>query len=1153
MIQLFDALGAQHEHRVRAVAVDPGPVVGADEEVVRAPGRTGQLGADRDLLDLVELAGGVEVAADQADQHEDEHGAEHSQHDAPPPSRPGGGRPRCGDARRGLVVAPVPELLPADAEEGADHEPEEEVHRGPLRKVKVTGPTPISSPSVRRIGLVGVTRVPLRRVPLLEPSSVRVQRSPSRRMTAWRRLTRVSSTGMSRSGPRPIVVTDAQHVIRPVAPHESGGHLGGRSRSGAARAAGAAGGPAAAEPTGAARRASTAGTPGRRAGSASISMRTLRRHVPPVVLPGLGERLLQTLAEEPGCLVDGRLVVGVEPHPELRWDGRPAPLGPDVAQHLREHAALEVGQVELTAGADGAAHRAAHGRRARGGGGAAEDPRPEEAGQQPHDDSDQREHEARGYGRAAPPEVHAAAGEPSPRPRREIGTLRRVEGHADGRRGRSGRPLRGRRRAGRRRHRARAADRPCRRRSPGGLPRQAVVREHLLPLLQPPAHPDRAGPRAPHQRRLRRSHGLRGAHRAARSSGWPATTASPAGATPRSPSSPTTPTRGRGLATVLLEYLAAAARDVGVTGFHRAGAPAEPPDAVGVQAGRVRGHEPLRRRRDRGRARHRADRGRARRDGRAGQPAPRPARWPASSTRARSPSSARRGGAGTLGHAVFRRLVEAGFDGPVYPVNPEAGHVGSVRAYPSVLDVPDEVDLAVVVVPASEVPEVVEDCGQKRVRGLVVISAGFAEAGRGRRRGGGPAGRPGPQPRHAHGRPEHHGRDQHRAPGAAARVVHRGRCRPPAASGCSSQSGTIGAAVLDELGRHGLGVSTFVAAGNKADVSGNDLLQYWEQDDRTDVVLLYLESFGNPRNFAADRPPGLDPQADRGGEGGSARAAGDEVLDDETPRRRRWRSTRSSPRPASSGSRPSSSSSTRPGSSPTSPSRAAAGWPCCPTSGGRRSSRRTPASRRGWSWRRCRTAPSRPSRRRSASDARLSNPLELTSEAGPAEYGAAMAALVDDPQVDAVLVLHAPTIPDRTSEVARAVAGAVSTHGADDRGGQLPRPPRARCARRPRPHPRPSRSPRPPRWRSAGWPGTPSGAGSQPGLVPELDGAADAVGGAGAGRGRAGRARTGRSSWTPWRRGRCSPPTGSTRSSSGWSTARTRRSRPPRRSATRSP
>ena len=84
---------------------------------------------------------------------------------------------------------------------------------------------------------------------------------------------------------------------------------------------------------------------------------------------------------------------------------------------------------------------------------------------------------------------------------------------------------------------------------------------------------------------------------------------------------------------------------------------------------------------------------------------------------------------GTLGHAVFRRLVEAGFDGPVYPVNPEADHVGSVRAYPSVLDVPDEVDLAVVVVPADQVPEVVEECGRKRVRGLVVISAGFAEAG----------------------------------------------------------------------------------------------------------------------------------------------------------------------------------------------------------------------------------------------------------------------------------------------------------------------------------------------------------------------------------------------------------------------------------------
>ncbi len=87
------------------------------------------------------------------------------------------------------------------------------------------------------------------------------------------------------------------------------------------------------------------------------------------------------------------------------------------------------------------------------------------------------------------------------------------------------------------------------------------------------------------------------------------------------------------------------------------------------------------------------------------------------------------------------------------------------------------------------------------------------------------------------------------APGVSMRATFAEVAPLPGRIGVSSQSGTIGAAILDQLRRRGLGVSTFVATGNKADVSGNDLLQYWEQDPATDLVLLYLESFGNPRNF----------------------------------------------------------------------------------------------------------------------------------------------------------------------------------------------------------------------------------------------------------------------------------------------------------------
>ncbi|HLH21907.1 MAG TPA: GNAT family N-acetyltransferase [Chloroflexota bacterium] len=204
---------------------------------------------------------------------------------------------------------------------------------------------------------------------------------------------------------------------------------------------------------------------------------------------------------------------------------------------------------------------------------------------------------------------------------------------------------------------------------------------------------------------------------------------------------------------------------------------------------------------------------------------------------------------GSVGSEVFHNLVAYEFGGPVYPVNPAASVVQCVPAYPSVEAVPGPVDLAVVAVPAAHVLEVAEACGRKGVRALVVLSAGFAETG--------PAGRA----RQA---------ALLRACRAAGMRLIGPNCIgigntdpairlnatfgpfvPPAGRiGFSSQSGALGLAAMDYAGALGLGISSFVTVGNKADISGNDLLHYWETDPHTDVILLYLESFGNPRKFA---------------------------------------------------------------------------------------------------------------------------------------------------------------------------------------------------------------------------------------------------------------------------------------------------------------
>ncbi|EWM10250.1 GNAT family N-acetyltransferase, partial [Kutzneria sp. 744] len=200
--------------------------------------------------------------------------------------------------------------------------------------------------------------------------------------------------------------------------------------------------------------------------------------------------------------------------------------------------------------------------------------------------------------------------------------------------------------------------------------------------------------------------------------------------------------------------------------------------------------------------------------------------------------------AGTVGHAVLGRLVDSGFTGRLMAVNPHAAKIDGVPSYSSVLELPVVPDLAVVAVPAGSVPLVLADCATRKVPAVVVITAGIT----------------GDEKLH----------------GAVLDTVHNGgfrmvgpNClgvvntdpairldasfsdRPARAGdiGVVTQSGGAGIALVDQLSAAGLGVSTMVSTGDKYDVSGNDMLRWWEFDEATRVAVLYLESFGNPRKF----------------------------------------------------------------------------------------------------------------------------------------------------------------------------------------------------------------------------------------------------------------------------------------------------------------
>ena len=202
---------------------------------------------------------------------------------------------------------------------------------------------------------------------------------------------------------------------------------------------------------------------------------------------------------------------------------------------------------------------------------------------------------------------------------------------------------------------------------------------------------------------------------------------------------------------------------------------------------------------------------------------------------------------GSIGAAVMANLVAGGFTGQIYAVNPNATTIEGLPAYASLRDVP-EAELAVIGVPAAQVVDVARDCAAAGVGALVVLSAGFSEVGEaGERRQRElvavcrAAGMRlvGPNCLGVINTDPAVSLNASFAPGAP----------PPGRVGFASQSGAFGIAALDLARSHGIGLSSFISAGDKADLSGNDFLQYWEADERTDVIALYLESFGNPAKF----------------------------------------------------------------------------------------------------------------------------------------------------------------------------------------------------------------------------------------------------------------------------------------------------------------
>ena len=384
----------------------------------------------------------------------------------------------------------------------------------------------------------------------------------------------------------------------------------------------------------------------------------------------------------------------------------------------------------------------------------------------------------------------------------------------------------------------------------------------------------------------------------------------------------------------------------------------------------------------------------------------------------------------SIGGRLFRNLVTQPFGGVVYPVNPKARVVQGVAAYRSIRDVPGEVELAFIAVPAAHVLAVAEECGRAGVRGLVVISSGFGEVG--------PEGM---ELQHelvivcrAHGMrligPNCMG-IANTDPDLRLNGTFVSAWPPEGRVAFMSQSGALGLAVMNQAAALGMGLSSFVSVGNKADISGNDLLAYWEQDPRTDVVLLYLESLGNPRRFGsyarriARRKPIVAVKSGRSAAGarassshtGALLAANDSAADalfrqhgvirTDTLEEMFDVATLLANQPVPKGDRVA-----------IVTNAGGLGIQCADT-----------CEARGVHVPELDPATVEKLRAFLPAEASVGNPVDMIASAGPLDYAQAIAAVADDPGVDALIVIYIPPLEQDAPPIARALIETVSGLG----------------------------------------------------------------------------------------------------------------------------
>ena len=203
---------------------------------------------------------------------------------------------------------------------------------------------------------------------------------------------------------------------------------------------------------------------------------------------------------------------------------------------------------------------------------------------------------------------------------------------------------------------------------------------------------------------------------------------------------------------------------------------------------------------------------------------------------------------GSIGREILNNLFAYEFNGKIFPVNPRYEYIHSTKAYPTVLSIPDAVDLAIIVVPAVHVYGAVDDCGRKGVKGLVVITAGFRETGE----------EGAVREEAIIGLARKYGMRMigpncmgviDATPGVRMNATFSPGVPPTGTVAFMTQSGALGVAILLAVQKLGVGFSYFASVGNKADVSAMDLLEYWEKDANTNLIAMYLESFGDPRRF----------------------------------------------------------------------------------------------------------------------------------------------------------------------------------------------------------------------------------------------------------------------------------------------------------------